>query len=222
MLYGLADEARCLVTHELATGEKAHYTLEEVQRYLEECEHVIQLDALDAAVERLIAETTRYDLAIDAVAAPAIHRGLPLSRRQASDISVWRYLAVVRHPDFVRHRWEMGSWATMRTRFWNAGTRHESNTFYRLWWIAELTRDGDDYELTRRVLARSQLTTTIFARQFSHYRPALEAFTDIMENATIDDMTRVVPQFRAALSTLVLEGQTRDQLRGLLQELMAP
>lgn len=220
MLYRLADEARCLVTRELASGEKSHYTLEEVQRFLEECEHVVGLDALDEVIENIVAETTAYDTGIDAIAAPAIHRALPLTRREASHPSVWRYLAVVRYPDLVRHRFEMRSWSTMRTRFWVPGTRPDSNTLSRLWWIAELTRDGDDYELTGRVFARQTLATNIFIREFSFYRPAVEAFVDVLGEAVPDDIERVVPRFRAALSTLILEGQSRDQLRGLLGKLL--
>jgi hypothetical protein len=219
MLYRLTDEGSCLVTRQLATGEKSHYHHDDIERFLEECESVVPLDALDEAIGQVIANTTAHDSAIDAVAAPAIRLALPLSRREASHAAAWRYLAVVRFPELVRHRFEMRSWSTMRTRFWAPGTRPDSNTLSRLWWIAELTRDGDDYELTGRVFARQTLATNIFIREFSFYRPAVEAFVDVLGEAVPDDIERVVPRFRAALSTLILEGQSHHQLRELLVQL---
>lgn len=221
MLYRLSSDGRCLVTQDLARGTTSRYALPDYQRFLEECERVIDLEHLDDAVDRVISETRSFDTAIDSIAAPRIHRALPLTRREAADAAVWRYLAVIERPELIRHRWEMRSWKTMRTRFWNAGTRPDSNTFCRLWWIAELTRDADDYTLTERALSRQPLATTLFVRQLSSYRPAIEAFIDVMYDATADEIERVVLRFSAALSTVVLEGQSANELRDLLQRIRA-
>src|SRR5690606_3886261 len=117
--------------------------------------------------------------ALDAAVAPEIHQSLPLSRRVASDPGVWRFLTVVHRPDYVPHRWAMRSKAQMVRRYWDFGTRPDSNAFARLWWIAELTitkdASGDPYHLTRRVLGAQPLATAIFTRTLSQYAPAVSA-----------------------------------------------
>ena len=122
-------------------------------------------------------------------------------------------------PDFVRHRWENRAWATMRTRFWMPGTRPDSNAFSRLWWIAELTRDGDSCDLTRRVLARQSLANSIFVRNFSFYRPAVGAFAFVLEYASAEVLEAVARRFNAVLSTNTLEGQSTEKLAELLKDI---
>lgn len=201
-----------MVTRELADGTTQRHEPDEYERFLDDCEGKYDLDAFEAAVDDLVARTTRYDAGIDRFAAPAIHAALPLPRREAAHPGVWRFLAVIHRPEFVRHRWEMRSWSTMRTRFWRPGTRPDSNAIGRLWWIAELSREGDSYELTARALARQPIATSIFVRQFSSYRPAVEAFVTVMEDAVSDEIEAVVRRFNALLSTIVLEGQTVEEL----------
>lgn len=221
MLYRLAPEGRRLLTQEFVTGAKKRHEPAEYEHFVETRDSGVSLDRFDREVADIIRATDPHDTAIDRLAAPRLHRALPLCRREAADPGIWRYLAVIRAPEFVRHRWEFYSWSTMRTRFWSIGTQHSSNTFYRLWWIAELTCDGNDYSLTERALATQPLATVVFSRRFSMYRPATEAFIDVMEDAGADELDRVAPRFNATLSTIVLEGQTADQLRALLRELRA-
>ena len=187
--------------------------------FLEDTEHPIELDDFDRVADELVARTEQYDAAIDRLAAPAVHRALPLSRREASGPGVWRYLAVVHRPDLVRHRWEARSWATARTRFWSHGTRHDSNALSRWWWIAELTQDGSSYALTEQVFERAPLATQLFVRQFSSYRPAVAAFVEVMGEAASAEIERVAKELNGRLSTLVLEALGFDALRRLIQEI---
>lgn len=218
-LHALSPEGVCLVTRELATGDKPIYGPAEYQRFLDECEENISLDEFDAVVDELVAATSAWDPSIDRIAAPKVHQALPISRRVAANPGVWRYLAVIRRPHFVRHRWELRTWGQMRRRFWRPGTRPDSNAFSRLWWIAELTQDGGSYALTERVFARQPLATQLFVRDFSHYRPAVTALVDVLGDASSDEIEAVARQFSAFLSTVVLEAQTAESLRGWLQEI---
>lgn len=220
-LYRLGAEAQHLVTRELASGAIARLSEVTYSQFIEETEVPIELDAFDAVAEDLLRSTVRHDTGFDRVAAPALHRALPLSRREAALPGVWRYLAVVHRPELVRHRWEDRSWATTRTRYWALGTRPDSNAFYRLWWIAELTRDGDSYTLTEDVLDRQPLATQIFIRQFSHYRPAVVAFMQVMQDAASPDIERVAKELYGRLSTLILESMSADELQTLIRELAA-
>jgi Family of unknown function (DUF6339) len=220
-LLRLSPEARSLVTRELASGALLRHDASAYDGFLEDPGVAIDIAELDGVLDELIATTTRHDAAIDRLAAPAIHRALPLPRREAANPGVWRFLAVAHRPDFVRHRWEARSWATMRTRFWSPGTRPDSNAFYRLWWIAELTRNGASYDLTERVLARQHLATQIFVRGFSEVRSAVEAFVDGMDDAASGDVERVARELNGALSTLVLEVIGDDAVRALVRAFRA-
>jgi Family of unknown function (DUF6339) len=218
-LYRLGVESKHLVTRALASGELARHETTAYERYLEECEVAVDLDPLDAVVEDVLASTVRHDAGIDRAAAPALHRALPLPRREAAQPGLWRFLAVAHRPDFVRHRWENRSWATTRTRFWTPGTRPDSNAFSRLWWIAELTRDGDSYLLTEQVLERQPLATQLFVRQFSHHRAAVAAFVDVMGDAAAEEIDRVARELNRSLSTLTLEMMDEAEIRELLRDL---
>jgi hypothetical protein len=158
------------------------------------------------------------DLQMDAFAAPAFHAALPLTRREAADPAPFRYLAIVRHPEVVRHRWPYRSFATMRQRFVRHGTRHDANAFSRWWWIAELTRDGSDYELTRSVLARSSLATHLFSRHLCHHRPAIQACIDVLGEAPGAEVEATLRIVGKALSTRVFEAMTREELREVVAE----
>ena len=153
VLRRLAPTGRRLVTPELARGELQRHAEDTWAPHSEALPRDYGLEALDEGLAGLIAAVPEHSSELDARAAPLIHQALPLSRRAAADAGIWRFLAVVAHPDFIRHRYEYQSWATMRSRFWRAGLRHDSNTFSRLWWIAELTQDGGDYSLTQRAFS---------------------------------------------------------------------
>lgn len=218
-LHRLSPLAYHLVTRELASGQLPRHDELAYQPYLEETEQPLELDALEEAVAHVIAATERHDVVIDRLAAPLLHRALPLSRREAAQPGVWRYLAVVAYPELVRHRWGDPSWATTRSHFWALGTRPDSNTFARLWWIAELTRAGDSYALTDEIFAKQPLAKAIFVRKFASYRPAVAAFVDVMRAATPTDIDRVARDLHGRLSTLVLEAFAESDLRSLIEEL---
>lgn len=214
----LSAEAYPLVTRELASGAMARLPEASYEPYLEDVERPIDLQELCDTVEDLIFTTSRHESQVDGLAAPMIHRALPLSRREAGHPGVWRYLALVACPEFVRHRWNALSWATTRSRYWALGTRPDSNAFARLWWIAELTREGDSYALTEEVFARP-MTTPIFVRQFSSYRPAVAAFAHVMRTATSTENERVAKELNGRLSTLTLEVLDEESLRSIIEEI---
>ncbi|EDM81678.1 hypothetical protein PPSIR1_22214 [Plesiocystis pacifica SIR-1] len=219
-LQRLGPTGRRLVTRELASGELDAHPHEVWAPHCEALERDHALDGLCESLAQLRAEIAEHSTELDARAAPLIHQALPLSRREAADAGVWRFLAVVVEPRFIRHRYEFQSWATMRARFWRAGLRHDSNTFSRLWWIAELTSLDGDYELTRRAFATQSLAIQVFIRGFSHYRPAAAACIEALEEQPSGVIERVLPRFHAYLSTVALEGQTQAQLRATLDDLI--
>lgn len=218
-LHRLAPEAHCLVTEALARGELDRHPPAAYERFLDESAEPVELDELDEALDEVIANAPRHDPVIERRAAPLVHRALRLSRREAAQAGVWRFLAVVHRPDFVRHRWEVAAWATTRTRYWSLGTRHDSNVFSRLWWIAELTRDGGDYALTERAFGRQAIAIQIFIRRYSWSRAAVAALLDELDDASPRVIERVTRDLVGALGTLVLEAIEPSRLRDLVREL---
>ncbi len=216
----LSVEAHPLVTPALADGSIERLPEALYERYLEESGQPLDLEELAEVVAHLLATTPRHDARFDQVAAPLIHRALPLRRREASQPGVWRYLAMICFPELVRHRWQVQSWPTTRSRYWTMGTRHDSNAFSRLWWIAEITREGDSYALTEEVFSKQQLAIQIFVRKFSAYRPSVAAFVQVMRDPALD-VERAAKELNGRLSTLVLESLQEDELRSLVQELSA-
>ena len=224
-LRGLRAEGKRLLTPELASGEVERWSEREFGPLLLDHERKITLHALDQAVDLTLAATPAFESASDVLLAPRLHRALPLSRREASNPALWRFLSVVHRPDLVRHRWENRSWASMRARFWSAGTRPDSNVFGRLWWIAELSREGDDYRLTEAVLARPTLATALFIRALSSHRPAVAAATTVLVDASTAETEATLKLLHKTLSTQVLEAlsyeQLCEQIAGLHQRVRA-
>jgi len=221
LLHSLTPSARRLVTPELASGQLAHYAEEDCAGFMVPLDRDVDLAPLDDVVAQALAKLPQADPSVDAQLAPDLHRALPLTRREAADVGVFRYLAVVRHPELVRHRWEYRSFSTMLTRFWRGGTRHDANAFSRWWWIAELTRDGDDYELTRRALGRTVLSTHLFSRSLAHHRPTLEAMVDVLEDVPAPHVEYALKNFGKMLSVCVVEALDSNELRRLLVRAVA-
>ena len=217
----LKPDGQRLATPELASGQQRLWAEEAWRDVVEPLDRAFPLEPLDAALDALLARTPAHQVAIDVEIAPLVHRHLPLSRREASDAGVWQWLAIVHRPDVVRHRWENSSWSTMRTRFLRPGTRPDANAFSRWWWIAELTRNGEDYGLTRRVLRRQPLATAIFVRSLSFYRPAICACVELLEDLEATAIERVMLELSRFLATVPLEAMSEGALREDLARMVA-
>ncbi|MCA9701155.1 MAG: hypothetical protein KC431_26780 [Myxococcales bacterium] len=98
--------------------------------------------------------------------------------------------------------------------------RHDSNTFSRLWWIAELTSHDGDYSLTERTFATQSVAIQVFIRSFAHYRPAARACIEALADQPAGIIERVLPRFNAYLSTVPLEGQDATALTSQLEQLI--
>ncbi len=219
ILRRLHQDGRRLITRDLVSGQLSCWPERAYAELLTEAPTEVDLDAFDRALDETCSKFTAHDAAMDAHAAPLIHRALPMCRRHACDPSAWRFLTVVHRPDFVRHRWQNRSLAAMRAHFWRAGMRHDSNAIGRLWWIAELSRDGDDYTLAKRALASQQLAKLLFSRQLCGYRPAVAACVAELESATNSVVEQTMRRLSKALSTIVLESLDESQLAALVVRL---
>ncbi|MCC7537325.1 MAG: hypothetical protein IT379_13975 [Deltaproteobacteria bacterium] len=218
----IVPEGKRLVTPELVSGALPAHSAATLGPFLEMLDIEIDLGPLGEAVDSMVAASTPFDTEIDRGLAPTLHRALPVSRRDAADPGIWRYLAIAFRPGFVRHRWENRSWATMRSRFWSPGTRPDSNAFGRLWWIAELTvGDDGDYSLTDRVLRRQTLATSLFVRSLASWRPAVVAAVDVLEHESAEQIERCLVGFSRLAATVPLESMGEDDVRDHLERIAA-
>lgn len=221
-LHRLAEDGRRLVGDSFMRGETT-IDAESIDEYVEPMPGAPEADLsrLDAAVETVVAEYSRTDTAMDGALAADVHQCLDITRRTAGDPGLWHWLAVVRYPEFVRHRWEYRSEEAMREKFLGAGSDLYSNALHRLWWIAELTVDGDDYTLTEQVFANQTIVNKVFDRWFARYEPAVVAICDELadeRSAVIDEVTR---RFNHALTNVQLEGLTEDEARELVVRILS-
>ena len=87
----------------------------------------------------------------DAWLAPRVHACFRLTRREASIKEIWAYLAY-RYADYVRWRWPGGKDSSNLARFLGKQLRKD-NALSRLWWSAELIRNGNDYSMVKKALS---------------------------------------------------------------------
>ena len=96
----------------------------------------------------------------DSWLAPRVHSALRLTRAEASDRGTWHWLAVGRHSWYVEFRWT-GKEGVNDARW--LGPIHKQ-ALARLWWGAELFRNGPDYAPVQALFARQDLPNSYLHR----------------------------------------------------------
>ena len=226
-LMRLSSDARVELTEDFLQGEQERLPEEEIDGYASHTGLYGDLDWLGDRLNEIMGEFDEYDGSMDKKAAPAVHQAVDISRREAADSGIWHDLAIRQFPDFVLHRWKYEGTQAMKKKFWTYGVPLDSvsSTFERLWWIAELTREGDDYTYTRRAFGNRRLCFRVFDIQLGRYKPAARACIEVLhdeeedeyeDNDTID---HTVQKFRKAASNVTLEGRTEDQLVEIVREI---
>jgi len=211
-LLRLTNDGQRLATPALASGETEQWGEASWGDVVERFVRDVPLGPLHKVLDGVLNRFQAFDTNIDGALAPELHRALRLTRREAADLGLWRFLTVVARPDYVRYRWENKSWQTMRGRFLRGGTRPDSNALGRLWWIAELTHSDRDYSLTERVLRSQSLANAVFGRSFSFYRPAVAAIVEVLGVEAAEEVERSMVLLTRWLSVTPLEGLSFEQL----------
>lgn len=181
---------------------------------------VVDMTAIDDLVAQMIKEHAKYDTAMDSAMVVEFHKRLTLTRRQASDRRIWAWLGIVKYPHYVAWRWKPSSTTHQRsaTRFIGDRVRQ---TFSRMWWAAELTRDGNDYSLTDILLALSgfqDIYEAVFGRAFGSDRRALKTFIETAGKKKEDFVREYAKELGYALSTSVLETLNDSDMEGFMQK----
>ncbi|MEL5958753.1 DUF6339 family protein [Streptomyces sp. CLV115] len=154
--------------------------------------------------------------ASDAWLAPRLHYTLRLTRAEASDTSLWNFIGLCLAPDYVQWRWgrgESGREVGQAARF---SGRWDIQCFSRLWWAAELFRDGKNYGPVELACGNQDMLNTVLRTEIIQHRPTAQAllrlqFRDVVRTGR--DVNAAVSVANAAGVTLVYEALAPDELQ---------
>jgi hypothetical protein len=146
----------------------------------------------------------------DAWLAPRLHYALRLTRREASDRELWRWLGCVYAADYVRWRWGSPDpeppipldVAAKLDRFVGPERKHAVS---RLWWMAELFRNGDDYLPADQAMRNQDIPNNLFRMDIAHHRPTVQAAVKVLEGKVGREANALARAINAAATTLQVD-----------------
>lgn len=172
--------------------------------------HPVDLDAVRTVVEEAMRRFKRTQGSdADVWLAPRLHYALRLTRREAARRDIWRWLGVVFVPAYVR--WRFGSpdegansseAAAPRERFDGPDYKHAVG---RLWWMAELFRDGPDYSPVAHALTNQDIPNNFFRMDVAHHRPTVQAALRVLKGRTGREANALAKAVNAAATTLIID-----------------
>ncbi|WP_411079284.1 DUF6339 family protein [Streptomyces sp. cmx-18-6] len=148
--------------------------------------------------------------AADGWLAPRLHATLRLTRREAADRRIWNYLALGVAPDYVvwRHlaaKSEGGASKVAVRRFRGPG---DIQAFARLWWAAELFRDGPDYGPVVTMCTNQDMLNTALRVDVMDHRPTAQATVRLLERGAVRtgrEVNALVAAVNASAATLMYD-----------------
>ncbi|MFI5723624.1 DUF6339 family protein [Streptomyces cyaneofuscatus] len=148
--------------------------------------------------------------AADGWLAPRLHATLRLTRREAADRRIWNYLALGVAPDYVVWRHLVakseGEPAKVAARRFRGPANVQA--FARLWWAAELFRDGPDYGSVVTVCSNQDMLNTALRVGVIDHRPTAQAMVRLLERGTVRtgrEVNALVAAVNASAATLMYD-----------------
>lgn len=153
-------------------GEEARGALGPVRDLVDDAMHAFREEKVTAA---------------DAWLAPRLHATLRLTRREAADRRLWNYVALGVAPDYVvwRHTTDPGKGDAPRVAAKRFRGASDSQSFARLWWAAELFRNGSDYGPVVKVCSHQDMLNTALRLSVIDHRPTAQALVELIHRGTI-------------------------------------
>lgn len=150
--------------------------------------------------------------AADGWLAPRLHATLRMTRAEAADSRLWNFLAMLVAPDYVvwRHK---GKEIAPTARF---SGRHYTQAFARLWWAAELFRNGDDYSPVESACRVQDVLNTTLRLDVIDHRPTAQAMVAVTVRLLDEGTAQVGDRVNALSSAVNAAGST------LMYEALAP
>ncbi|MES4891650.1 DUF6339 family protein [Streptomyces sp. NPDC096012] len=150
----------------------------------------------------------------DAWLAPRLHAILRLTRAEAADPGLWNYLALGVAPDFVVWRHLSESQRTVNARYFKGP--HYKQAFARLWWAAELFRDGPDYGPVVIACGNQDMLNTTLRLDVIDHRPTAQALVRLLERRVVRtgrEANALAKVVNAAAATLMYDVVAPDGQR---------
>ncbi|MEV6353626.1 DUF6339 family protein [Streptomyces hydrogenans] len=163
-------------------------------------------ELLDEAMRRFAADR----FAADGWLAPRLHATLRMTRAEAADRRLWNHLAMIVAPDYVVWRHKGADTAEGRgiapaARF--SGI-HYTQTFSRLWWAAELFRDGWDYRPVATACRIQDVLNTTMRLDVIDHRPTAQAVIRVVAGLLDSGVPRVGDRVNAFSAAVNAAGST--------------
>ncbi|MEU3397740.1 DUF6339 family protein [Streptomyces filamentosus] len=211
-----AAAAEPFLTEDLLKGVAVHagVDLDKVVDRLPEDDPRWQVEPLRDLIEDAMHAFGDNRTQADAWLAPRLHAALRLTRREAADRRLWTHLALAVAPDYVA--WRHFSRKTSKIgaeRFKGAPDRQ---CFSRLWWAAEMFRNGSDYAPVVAACGNQDLIHSALRRELIDHRPTAQALVGVMERGvavTGREIEGLMTAVNAAGATLVYDVLAPDAPR---------
>jgi hypothetical protein len=174
-------------------------------------------------VRELVEEAmSRFDAArtdADAWLAPRLHATLRMTRGEAANSGLWNFLALAVAPDYVLWR-HLPLGGTDDDPKKVSGVRfvgpHYSQAFSRLWWAAEMFRDGSDYTSAEIACGNQDMINTALRLSTIDHKPTALALVRVLEDLLREGATRLGDRVNALCTAVNVAGST------LMYEVIAP
>lgn len=177
-----------------------------------------------APLRRLLDEAMlRFDdnhTGADAWLAPRLHATLRLTRAEATQAELWNFLALAVASDYVLWRHlapgvdkEGNTRKASGARF--TGPQY-TQAFARLWWAAELFRDGEDYRPAEIACGNQDVLNTVLRLDAIDHKPTALAITRVLDGLTTSGASRLGDRVNALSTAVNTAGST------LVYEVLSP
>lgn len=190
-----------------------------LEHYVEPLHREVALSELKLVIGEAMNRFQPGEPTSDSWLAPRVHATLRLTRREAAGEGIWDYLSGVVLQDYVRWRWgdAEGRIPTNRADRIRITSRNRAirHAVWRLWWIAELSRNGPDYSPTVQAFTKQE-TVEWFVIRALRNRAAAQAFLKFLgslrdgEWAIDKQIRRLAKALDHTLTTVVLDAFAPD------------
>ncbi|WP_371799592.1 DUF6339 family protein [Streptomyces sp. NBC_01707] len=216
-----ATAADPFLTEDLLRGIQGHggVDLAKVVEPLPEEDPRWRVEPLRELIDDALHQFKENRTEADAWLAPRLHAALRLTRREAADRRIWNHLALGVAPDYVV--WRHPPVPSAKTpdprvaaaRFKGASDRQ---CFSRLWWAAEVFRNGGDYAPVVAACSNQDMIHSVMRSDLVDHRPTAQALVRIFQSGiatTGREFTGLMAAINTAGATLVYDAMAADEWR---------
>jgi hypothetical protein len=178
----------------------------------------VELEAIRSLLDEAMSRFADQRTGADAWLAPRLHATLRLTRAEASDPELWNFLALLVGLDYVvwRHLGKGKDGAPDNAPEARFSGAHYTQAFARLWWAAELFRDGDDYGPVELACQEQAMLNSALRLEIIDHRPTAQALIGVLRNLVDSGAGARTRRVEALLKAVNTAGST------LVYDVLAP